>query len=98
MRKIMKPLSIEAAKRFAKSIGADGVVILAFTRDQFAHTTYGRNREDCSIMRQLAEYLAIPIESGALDPWDPPRRPCAACEIKDAVGDDYGRDHTCHGA
>lgn len=62
----MKPIPIESAKQIAKQFGYDQVMIYARKTgegpDSGEHmTTYGVNKEHCSAMARIAEFLQTKI-------------------------------------
>lgn len=48
----MKPVTISEAKRIGQAIDADGVLVLAVKDGEWAMTTYGRTRRECSALRE----------------------------------------------
>lgn len=69
----MKPIPISAAKRIAQDCGYDQVVIIARKVGQDADphgehvTTYGINREHCSVAAKVGDFLKYKVMG-----WDPP--------------------------
>lgn len=67
MSKPMKPIPVSAAERIAKSYGYDQVVIIArrVGNDPDPNgehvTTYGRNKEHCSIAARIGDFLKFKI-------------------------------------
>jgi hypothetical protein len=65
----MTPLSVEKLRAMAKRNGWRGVVVIAFDDENIAATSYGRDREDCGRMSNLAGRITALIEAGALKVW-----------------------------
>jgi len=61
--------TIAEAKKFAKSHGASGAVLIAFTDDDVAATSYGADRRRCSDMETCMDKLIDALESGAVTAW-----------------------------
>jgi hypothetical protein len=54
----MKPIPVSAAKELAKKYGYDQVIVVARAVGEGEHvTTYGRNRENCTIAARIGAYL-----------------------------------------
>lgn len=63
----MKQIPIEVAKRVAVDVGADAVIVIAFCGDQFATTSYGRDRKHCQVFAKVADIIHDDIAYGAID-------------------------------
>ena len=58
----MKPIPIEAAKRIAEQYEYDQVVIIARHVGHGEHvTTYGRNKEHCSVAARIGDFIKFKI-------------------------------------
>lgn len=62
----MQKIQITEAKRIAERIGAEAVVVLAFTGDEFAATSYGETKAKCSITAKWLDNLCDQLSTGAL--------------------------------
>ena len=79
MPKSMLPIPISAAKRIADAYGYDQVIIIArrVGDDPKPHgehcTTYGTNREHCSVAARIGDFLKLKVMG-----WSAPK-----AEVKD---------------
>jgi len=67
---------IETAKRLAKELDVDAVIVIAFRGDRYATTSYGKDRATCrafaTVCDQIHNNIAggeIPIPAVCDHPW-----------------------------
>ena len=58
---------IDKAKKLAKDIGAEAVVVVAFRGDSFATTSYGKDRETCQAFSRVADHIHDDIAHGVIE-------------------------------
>lgn len=57
---------IEKAKRLAKELGADAVIVIAFRGDGYGTTSYGKDRETCRKFSTVCDQIHDDIANGAI--------------------------------
>ena len=65
----MRPVPIKDVKRLATLFNARGCMVLTFSDDKYAVTSYGRNKKDCRDMQAFVDALVKPLDEGDLAPW-----------------------------
>lgn len=64
----MKPIPISAAESIAKTYGYDQVIIIARAVEQGEHvTTYGKDRENCSVASRIGDFLKYKVMGWRLE-------------------------------
>lgn len=69
----MKKIQITEARKIAERIGAEQVVVIAFTADDFAITSYGVTKAKCAEAGRWVDRLCDDLSGGKLSPPMPPR-------------------------
>ena len=59
-------VSVEKAKRLAKELDADAVIVIAFRGDNFATTSYGKDRATCQAFAKVCDRIHEDIEEGII--------------------------------
>jgi hypothetical protein len=62
----MQKIQITEARRIAERIGAEAVVVLAFSGDNFAATSYGETKQKCAITAKWLDCLCDQLTTGKL--------------------------------
>lgn len=57
-------VSVEKAKRLAKELGADAVIVIAFRGDSFGTTSYGKDRATCQAFSKVCDRIHEDIAEG----------------------------------
>lgn len=65
----MKRLSITEARQICEKLGARGVIVIAFSEDDMAGTSYGATREECADLAETLEVIAEKIEQEQILVW-----------------------------
>lgn len=65
----VKRLSITEARKICESLGARGVIVIAFSEDDMAGTSYGATQAECADLGQTLEAIIAKIETGAIPVW-----------------------------
>jgi len=62
----MQKLTIEKAKRLAKELGADAVIVVAFQGMEYATTSYGKDRSNCQAFAKVCDQIHDNIGNGVI--------------------------------
>lgn len=65
----MKRLSITEARKICESLGARGVIVIAFSEDDMAGTSYGATRAECADLGMTLEAIMDEIETEDISVW-----------------------------
>jgi hypothetical protein len=52
-----------------EALDAKGVVILAFSEDGFAFSSWGKSKRECKALAQFVDHVANLIRDRVLSPW-----------------------------
>jgi uncharacterized protein YbjQ (UPF0145 family) len=63
---MMQKIQITEAKKIAERIGAEAVVVIAFSGEQLAMTSYGETKAKCAATGRWVDYLGKELETGRL--------------------------------
>jgi len=64
----MQKIHITEARRIAERIGADQVIIIAFSAERFAVTSYGTTKELCADAGRWVDQICANLEGGTMKP------------------------------
>lgn len=64
----MQKIQITEAKKIAERIGAEQVIMIAFSQDDFAITSYGVTQKLCHEAAKWAAQIADDLKYGAMMP------------------------------
>ncbi|HWQ54850.1 MAG TPA: hypothetical protein VN442_14280 [Bryobacteraceae bacterium] len=62
--------TITQARRICEALKARGVIILAFTEDNFAGASYGETKGECGQLGRVLDKIASLMGSGFVRVWD----------------------------
>lgn len=62
----MQKIQITEARKIAERIGAEAVVVFAFSGDQFAGTSYGVTKAQCAIIGKWLDQIVAMLAAGTL--------------------------------
>ena len=65
----VKRLSITEARKICESLGARGVIVIAFSEDDMAGTNYGATRAECADLGQTLDAIIESMQTGNLIVW-----------------------------
>ncbi len=65
----MKRLSITEARQICEKLGARGVIVLSFSEDNIAGTSYGATRAECSDLGRTLDAIVDEISSERIGVW-----------------------------
>ena len=57
---------IKEAKSLAKKLGADAVIVVAFKGQQYATTSYGKDRATCQAFSKVCDQIHDDIGNGSI--------------------------------
>ena len=63
----MRKIPIAAAKVIADSVNAKAVVVIAFNGDDFAVTSYGKDKAACEAAGKWIDQLTDKLETGVIE-------------------------------
>lgn len=71
MRDLAMEIPIQYAKELATKLQADAVIVIGFRDEQYATTSYGRDRATCRAFARVCDRIHDDIGNGTIEIPDP---------------------------